>query len=99
VFLALVNFRLLYLSIFCFRSNYSGIYWTFIFTFKFSACLLSPIGLSLFSDSEFSVIDLVCDDEPNATAEKCPTCEDHVSFSLEGTYCFSFILVRLPFHI
>ncbi|XP_047158033.1 uncharacterized protein LOC124828710 isoform X2 [Vigna umbellata] len=34
--------------------------------------------------SEFSVIDLVCDDEPNATAEKCPTCEDHVSFSLEG---------------
>nr|XP_007146895.1 hypothetical protein PHAVU_006G079400g [Phaseolus vulgaris]ESW18889.1 hypothetical protein PHAVU_006G079400g [Phaseolus vulgaris] len=35
-------------------------------------------------DSEFSVIDLVCDDEPNATAEKFPTCEDHVSFSLKG---------------
>ncbi|KAG4923545.1 hypothetical protein JHK87_049085 [Glycine soja] len=34
--------------------------------------------------SEFSVMDLFCDDEPNATAEKCPTCEDHVSFSLEG---------------
>ncbi|KAK8468650.1 hypothetical protein PHAVU_006G079400 [Phaseolus vulgaris] len=34
--------------------------------------------------SEFSVIDLVCDDEPNATAEKFPTCEDHVSFSLKG---------------
>ncbi|CAJ1960606.1 unnamed protein product [Sphenostylis stenocarpa] len=45
---------------------------------------LSPIDLSLFSDSEFSVIDLLCDDEPNPTAEKCPTCEDHVSFSLEG---------------
>ncbi|XP_027337596.1 uncharacterized protein LOC113851333 [Abrus precatorius] len=34
--------------------------------------------------SELSVIDLLCDDEPNATMEKCPTCEDHVSFSLEG---------------
>ncbi|KAK7387304.1 hypothetical protein VNO78_28010 [Psophocarpus tetragonolobus] len=34
--------------------------------------------------SEFSVLDLLSDDEPNATAEKCPTCEDHVSFSLEG---------------
>lgn len=34
--------------------------------------------------SELSVIDLLCDDEPNATTEKCLTCEDHVSFSLEG---------------
>ncbi|KAK7305550.1 hypothetical protein VNO77_43456 [Canavalia gladiata] len=34
--------------------------------------------------SELSVMDLLCDDEPNATVEKCPTCEDHVSFSLEG---------------
>ncbi|XP_061366777.1 uncharacterized protein LOC133309934 [Gastrolobium bilobum] len=34
--------------------------------------------------SELSVIDLLCDDELNATVEKCPTCEAHVSFSLEG---------------
>ncbi|KAL2333083.1 hypothetical protein Fmac_014296 [Flemingia macrophylla] len=34
--------------------------------------------------SELSVIDLLCDDEPNATVEKFPTCEDHVSFSHEG---------------
>ncbi|KAL1332388.1 uncharacterized protein [Arachis hypogaea] len=34
--------------------------------------------------SELSVIDLLCCDEPTATVEKCPTCEDHVSFSLEG---------------
>ncbi|KAL2990508.1 hypothetical protein AAZX31_11G206500 [Glycine max] len=34
--------------------------------------------------SEFSVMDLFCGDEPNTAAEKCPTCEDHVSFSLEG---------------
>ncbi|MED6121492.1 hypothetical protein PIB30_030679 [Stylosanthes scabra] len=34
--------------------------------------------------SELSVIDLLCDDEPTATVEKRPTCEDHVSFSLEG---------------
>ncbi|TKY47265.1 hypothetical protein E2542_SST29325 [Spatholobus suberectus] len=34
--------------------------------------------------SELSVIDLLCDDEPSAAAEKCPTCEDHVSFLLEG---------------
>ncbi|KAJ1422948.1 hypothetical protein SESBI_12715 [Sesbania bispinosa] len=34
--------------------------------------------------SELSVIDLLCDDEPNPTVEKSPTCEDHVSFSLEG---------------
>ncbi|RDY00146.1 hypothetical protein CR513_16708, partial [Mucuna pruriens] len=45
---------------------------------------LLPINLSLFSDSEFSVIDLLCDDEPNATAKNWPTCEDHVSFSLAG---------------
>ncbi|CAJ2640515.1 unnamed protein product [Trifolium pratense] len=31
-----------------------------------------------------SVIDLLCDDELNPTVEKSPTCEDHVSFSLEG---------------
>ncbi|GAU18628.1 hypothetical protein TSUD_124610, partial [Trifolium subterraneum] len=34
--------------------------------------------------SELSVIDLLCDDELNPTVEKSPTCEDHVSFSLEG---------------
>nr|KYP76077.1 hypothetical protein KK1_020299 [Cajanus cajan] len=34
--------------------------------------------------SELSVLDLLCDDESNATTEKFPTCEDHVSFSLEG---------------
>ncbi|KAG4974926.1 hypothetical protein JHK87_031747 [Glycine soja] len=36
------------------------------------------------ANSEFSVMDLFCGDEPNTAAEKCPTCEDHVSFSLEG---------------
>ncbi|KAL2333085.1 hypothetical protein Fmac_014298 [Flemingia macrophylla] len=45
---------------------------------------LSPIDWSLLADLELSVIDLLCDDEPNATAEKFPTCEDHVSFSLEA---------------
>ncbi|KAE9594476.1 hypothetical protein Lalb_Chr18g0054201 [Lupinus albus] len=33
---------------------------------------------------QLSVFDLLYDDEPNATVEKRPTCEDHVSFSLEG---------------
>ncbi|XP_058787845.1 uncharacterized protein LOC131662157 [Vicia villosa] len=33
---------------------------------------------------ELSVIDLLCDDELNPTVEKSPTCEDHVSFSLQG---------------
>ncbi|CAL0301357.1 unnamed protein product [Lupinus luteus] len=33
---------------------------------------------------QLSVFDLLYDDEPNATVEKCPTCEDHVSFSLDG---------------
>ncbi|KAJ1438909.1 TIP49, C-terminal [Sesbania bispinosa] len=34
--------------------------------------------------SKLSIIDLLCDDEPNPTVEKSLTCEDHVSFSLEG---------------
>ncbi|XP_012571282.1 uncharacterized protein [Cicer arietinum] len=34
--------------------------------------------------SELSVIDFLFDDELNPTVEKSPTCEDHVSFSLEG---------------
>jgi hypothetical protein len=46
--------------------------------------LLSLTDFSLFVDSELSVIDLLCDDELNPTVEKSPTCEDHVSFSLEG---------------
>ncbi|RHN67897.1 hypothetical protein MtrunA17_Chr3g0107711 [Medicago truncatula] len=34
--------------------------------------------------SDLSVIDLLCDDGHNPAEEKPPTCEDHVSFSLEG---------------
>lgn len=46
-------------------------------------------------DSQLSVLDLIYDDEPNATVEKCPTCEDHVSFSLEGIPSFQIVLALL----
>ncbi|KAI4307783.1 hypothetical protein L6164_030930 [Bauhinia variegata] len=45
--------------------------------------------------SELSVFDLLYDDEPNITAEEHPTCEDHVSFSLEG---LGNVGMETPFH-
>jgi hypothetical protein len=42
---------------------------------------------------------LLCDDELNPTVEKSPTCEDHVSFSLEGKWLFSHITYCIPSYL